>query len=135
MFILFKKKEKFNLTNSSIKNKYDSNEKEKENEKKFKGKNFLFNVGESSFLNFDNLAQFSSLSSSTIDPEIDTNFLPLNKKKESCFNCFKLIIIEEGNNYEFFGKNFCGENCKKTFEYKNLVIIIIKIYFFFKNII
>ena len=110
------------MTNSSI-------TKEKD-EKKFKGKNFLYNVGETSFLNFDNLASFSSLSSSTVDP-LDTNFLPLNKKKESCFNCYKLVTIEEGNNYTFYGKNFCGEICKKNFEKNNLVNLLFIIYLFF----
>jgi hypothetical protein len=109
------------LTNSSI-NKKDNI---KENDKKLKGKSFLYNVGETSLINFDNFASFSSLSSSTVD-QMDINYLPLNKKKESCFNCYKLVIMEEleqGKNINFYGKIFCGEICKKYFEKKNLVKI------------
>jgi hypothetical protein len=50
------------------------------------------------------------------------NFLPLNKKKESCCNCFK-IFLKDNINIELQKKNFCSKECKKIFEDKIMVII------------
>jgi hypothetical protein len=97
--------------------------KKESDEKKLKGKNFLYNVGDTPSFSFDSQFQFSSLSSETVD-EMEMKYLPVNKKKESCFDCYKLLIIEEGNNYYFYGKTFCGELCKKNFERFNLVKIL-----------
>ena len=76
------------------------------------GKSFLYNVGDSNFLNFDNLIQFSNLSSSTDQNEIG-NFLPLNKPKESCYTCYKLLISE--NAIKVSNKFFCSGACKEIF--------------------
>lgn len=85
------------------------------------GKNFLLNVGGCDFLNFDNLIQFSNLSSATDQEEIG-NFLPLHKQKEICFSCYKLLVSENSINY--FEKFFCGEVCKDAFTKESLVIEI-----------
>lgn len=111
------------MTNSSFSSKKVN---EFENKKNSTGKSFLYNVGENSLINFDNFSSYSSLGSSTVDPT-DLNYLPINKKKESCFNCLKLIIVEDleqRKNINFYGKNFCGEICMINFEKKNLVNFI-----------
>jgi len=99
----------------------------KKPEKKINAKNFLYSVGESNLLNFDNFIQFSSLSSNT-DPNEIGNFLPLHKPKESCFTCFKLITLE--NSINFFNKHFCGDICKDQFAKENLVLLLTKIIYY-----
>ena len=47
------------------------------------------------------------------------NFLPINKKKESCFNCFKLFL--EIKKITFSGKILCSNDCKNSFEEINMV--------------
>lgn len=47
------------------------------------------------------------------------NFLPINLKKESCFNCFRLFL--EHKKVQFSGKVFCSVECKNKFEDINMV--------------
>jgi len=48
------------------------------------------------------------------DPE--KIFLPLTKYKNSCFNCFKVFLINKG--FESSGKPFCSIPCKQEFQDK-----------------
>ena len=98
--------------------------------KKEEGKNFLYNLGNSSFFNFDNFIQFSELSSST---EQNTNILPLNKQKNSCYTCYKIILCE--SSIFFLSKFFCSEECKIKFSEMNLVNIFFIYFKIFRKIV
>lgn len=87
--------------------------------KALNGKNFLYNIGESSFLNFDNLIQFASLSSATENNDSEI-FLRVNKPKEACFVCYKLILSDE--TLIAFNKHFCSDFCFESFNKASLVI-------------
>jgi hypothetical protein len=83
------------------------------------GKAFLYNVGNN--FDFNKLSIFEENGTASAISDHDKIFLPPNKEKHSCWNCYKLITNE--TLFKSFDKFFCSEICLEKFLNKELVRI------------
>jgi hypothetical protein len=103
---------------SSISNKNETNENNNETNEnnKIDAKKFLFEIGNSDFLNLNKLSLFSDEKNDVKD---DEDFIPELNVGKACWNCYKQIKKIYPLNFE--QKFFCCEKCLNDYVNKNLI--------------
>jgi hypothetical protein len=93
----------------------ENNENNNENNK-IDAKKFLFEIGNSDFLNLNKLSLFSDEKNDVKD---DEDFIPELNVGKACWNCYKQIKKIYPLNFE--QKFFCCEKCLNDYVNKNLI--------------
>ena len=115
---LFKKAvEEFRKGKKTNENETNENNNETNENNKIDAKKFLFEIGNSDFLN---LNKFSLFSDEKNDVNDDKDFIPELNVGKACWNCYKQIKNVFPLNFE--QKFFCCEKCLNDYVNKNLIV-------------
>ena len=106
-----------NNENNNNNNETDENNNETNENNKIDAKKFLFEIGNSDFLN---LNKFSLFSDEKNDVNDDKDFIPELNVGKACWNCYKQIKNIFPLNFE--QKFFCCEKCLNDYVNKNLIV-------------
>ncbi len=113
---LFKKAVEEFRKGKKSENNNEINENNENENNKIDAKKFLFEIGNSDFLNLNKLSLFSDEKNDVKD---DEDFIPELNVGKACWNCYKQIKKIYPLNFE--QKFFCCEKCLNDYVNKNLI--------------